>query len=101
MLDMVEAKLAIPRIRIDSAATLVNLGCVSLALVPAEVVFAFGEQLRNASTVPVLVCGYADGYLGYAVDRTEFGRYFESYITVFSKGAADEWFSRMATVISG
>ena len=70
-----------------------------LALVPSEVVFSFGEQLRDASPVPVLVCGYFDGYLGYAVDRSEYGRFFESYITVFPKGAADEWFSRMAAAL--
>ena len=99
MLGMVEAKLAIPQICLDATATLVDLGCVRLALVPSEVVFSFGEQLRDASPVPVLVCGYFDGYLGYAVDRSEYGRFFESYITVFPKGAADEWFSRMAAAL--
>ncbi|WP_130812073.1 hypothetical protein [Olsenella sp. Marseille-P4559] len=83
MLGMVEAKLAIPRIRLDVSVTLADLGCVRLTLVPSEVVFSFGEQLRDASPVPVLVCGYVDGYLGYVVDQTEYGRFFESYITVF------------------
>lgn len=101
MLSMVEAKLSIPRIRLNAAATLVDLGCVRLALVPSEVVFSFGEELRGASPVPVLVCGYVDGYLGYAVDQSEYGRFFESYITVFPKGAADEWFSRMEAALSG
>ena len=100
MLGIVEAKLAIPRICLDASAALADLGCVRLALVPSEVVFSFGERLRDASPVPVLVCGYADGYLGYAVDQTEYGKFFESYITVFPKGAADEWFSRMAAALS-
>jgi phosphotransferase system glucose/maltose/N-acetylglucosamine-specific IIC component len=83
-----------------AAATIADLGCVRLALVPAEVTYAFGQELRDASAVPVLMCGCADGYLGYAVDRAEYGRFFESYITVFPKGAADEWFSRMATALA-
>lgn len=101
MLGMVEAKLAIPRICLDASAALADLGGVRLALVPSEVVFSFGEQLRDSSPVPVLVCGYVDGYLGYAVDQTEYGKFFESYITVFPKGVADEWFSRIAAALSG
>lgn len=100
MLGVVRAKLAIPRIRSDASATVIDLGALRLALVPSEVVFELGRRLRDASAVPVLVCGYADGYLGYAVDEGAYGSYFESYVTLLPKGAADEWFARIANVLA-
>ena len=101
MLGVVRAKLAVPRIRSDASATVIDLGALRLALVPSEVVFELGRRLRAASDAPVLVCGYADGYLGYAVDEDAYGSYFESYVTLLPKGAADEWFARIADALMG
>lgn len=100
MLGVVRAKLSIPRIRSNASATVVDLGALRLVLVPSEVVFELGQRLRAVSDVPVLVCGYADGYLGYAVDEGAYGSYFESYVTLLPRGAADEWFARIADVLT-
>ena len=62
---------------------------------PGELVFALGNKIRHVDSKPTLLITLANDYRGYSVDKKEFGKYFESYNSVFLKGMADEFVSNI------
>ncbi|SKC70926.1 neutral/alkaline non-lysosomal ceramidase N-terminal domain-containing protein [Krasilnikoviella flava] len=52
--------------------TAVRLGEVALVALPGEPFLASGEQVRAASSAPVIVLGYSDGCPGYLPPREEY-----------------------------
>lgn len=62
---------------------------------PGELVFALGNKIRHVDSKLTLLITLANDYRGYSVDKKEFGKYFESYNSVFLKGMADEFVSNI------
>ncbi|MDE7056657.1 MAG: neutral/alkaline non-lysosomal ceramidase N-terminal domain-containing protein [Lactobacillus sp.] len=62
---------------------------------PGELVFALGNKIRHIDDKPTLLITLANDYRGYSVDKQEFGKYFESYNSVFLKGMADEFVDKI------
>lgn len=58
---------------------------------PGELVFELGNRIRQFDKKPTLLITLANDYRGYSVDKAEFGKYFESYNSVFLKGMADDF----------
>lgn len=58
---------------------------------PGELVYALGNKIRTFDNKPTLLITLANDYRGYSVDEAEFGKYFESYNSVFLKGMADHF----------
>lgn len=58
---------------------------------PGELVFDLGNKLRHIDSKPTLLITLANDYRGYSVDKQQFGKYFESYNSVFLKGMADNF----------
>lgn len=66
---------------------------------PGELVNALGKQIRDCDNKKTLLITLANDYRGYSVDKNEFGKYFESYNSVFLKGMADEFISKICQSI--
>lgn len=58
---------------------------------PGELVYALGEKIRKHDDKLTLLITLANDYRGYSVDNDEFGKYFESYNSVFLQGMADDF----------
>ncbi|CAJ2231763.1 hypothetical protein [Companilactobacillus paralimentarius] len=62
---------------------------------PGELVYALGRKIREADSKKTILITLANDYRGYSVDKSEFGKYFESYNSVFLKGMADEFVEKI------
>lgn len=62
---------------------------------PGELVYALGNKIRNHDDKKTLLITLANDYRGYSVDEDEFGKYFESYNSVFLKGMADDFVDKI------
>lgn len=58
--------------------------------IPGEIVFNLGRILRSIDEKPMFINAYANAFNGYAVDAGQYGKYFESTITNYPFGKADE-----------
>lgn len=61
-----------------------------LVTVPGELVTEFGRRLRSVDEKPMFIIAYANDYHYYAVNKEQYGTYFESYHTMYPFGIADE-----------
>lgn len=62
---------------------------------PGELVYALGRKIREVDSKKTILITLANDYRGYSVDKNEFGKYFESYNSVFLKGMADEFVDKI------
>lgn len=62
---------------------------------PGELVFKLGELIRSHDSKITLLITLSNDYRGYSVDKSEFGKYFESYNSVFLKGMADSFVKKI------
>lgn len=58
---------------------------------PGELVYKLGDKIRKANEKTTFLITLANDYRGYSVDREDFGKYFESYNSVFLVGEADNF----------
>lgn len=58
---------------------------------PGELVYNLGNKIRTYDKKPTLLVTLANDYRGYSVGKSEFGKYFESYNSVFLIGMADQF----------
>lgn len=66
---------------------------------PGELVHDLGQRIRNVDSKKTILITLANDYRGYSVDKQEFGKYFESYNSVFLKGMADEFVDKICQKI--
>ncbi|RCW63138.1 neutral/alkaline non-lysosomal ceramidase N-terminal domain-containing protein [Saliterribacillus persicus] len=68
------------------------LGPISFITFPGECVTKLAEQIKSnsKSEVTMFVC-YANDFWYYFVPEEEYGKYFESIVSLFPKGLADEF----------
>lgn len=62
---------------------------------PGELVSELGTRIREADNKPTLLITLANDYRGYSVNKEAFGKYFETYNSVFLKDMADDFVSRI------
>lgn len=58
---------------------------------PGELVNALGQKIRNHDDKFTFLITLANDYRGYSVNSSDFGKYFETYNSVFLKGMADDF----------
>ena len=57
---------------------------------PGELVFNLGKLLRSKDEKPMFINAYTNAFNGYAVDKQQYGKYYESKMTNFPLGLADK-----------
>lgn len=67
---------------------------------PGEIVHALGEQLRNIDNKPTMLITLANDYRGYSVNKSDFGKHFESFNSVFANGMADDFVKKIIASVS-
>lgn len=72
-------------------AEIYDLGPIRIVTYPGELVHALGSRIRHTDEKPTLLITLANDYRGYSVNKEVFGRFFESYNSVFLKGTADQF----------
>ncbi|MFM9279594.1 hypothetical protein [Paenibacillus jiagnxiensis] len=63
---------------------------IRFVTIPGEIVYNLGQLIRSQDGKPAFILAYANEYNGYAVDKEQYGKYFESSITNYPYGKADE-----------
>jgi hypothetical protein len=92
-------KLSQTHIHYESSASTIEFDTFRIITWPSEMVTALATPLRHLQDKPLLLLCYTNGFNGYAVDNAEYGRYFESFITNFPKGRADEVVRNLVSTI--
>jgi hypothetical protein len=78
-----------------------RLGDVRLVAIPGELFASLGARIVQAAPGPVFVLGYANGYVGYLVDReAEAASTYEALASPFAAGAGDVVAEAAETVIA-
>jgi hypothetical protein len=78
-----------------------RLGDVRLIAVPGELFASLGDRIVECVSSPVLVLGYANGYVGYLVnDAAEAAGTYEALASPFAPGAGNAVAEAAATVIA-
>ncbi|MEZ4506969.1 MAG: neutral/alkaline non-lysosomal ceramidase N-terminal domain-containing protein [Thermomicrobiales bacterium] len=68
-----------------------RLGDLRIVAIPGELFASLGERIVRSSPDPVLVFGYANGYVGYLVDEAaDAAGTYEALASPFAPGAGDE-----------
>ena len=90
MLYDVKEKLTHDRLTYTANCMIYDFGGFRIVTVPCEIDSVLGKQIRVKDDKPTLLNAYANGFLYYAVNKEEFGDVFESFVTYFPYGDADE-----------
>lgn len=69
-----------------------------MIFLPCEIVYALGKELREVKD-KVLVVGYTNGFLGYAVNQDAYEQIAESLISEIPYGQADKIFHALAQTL--
>ncbi|MGQ3480090.1 hypothetical protein [Paenibacillus sp. TY11] len=75
---------------IDPTVHLYEFNDIRFVTIPGEIVYNLGQLIRSQDRKPTFILAYVDEYNGYAVDKEQYGKYFESSITNYPYGKADE-----------
>jgi hypothetical protein len=63
--------------------------------IPGELVYNLGHVLRLKDEKPMFINAYSNDFHGYAVDIEQYGHYYESKVTNYPFGKADEMISEI------
>ncbi|TXG86703.1 MAG: hypothetical protein E6R14_02595 [Thermomicrobiales bacterium] len=78
-----------------------RLGDLRLAAIPGELFASLGERIERSSSDPVLVLGYANGYVGYLVDdAAEAAGTYEALASPFALGTGNRIVEAVYSVIA-
>ncbi|XOQ14306.1 MAG: Ceramidase-alk domain-containing protein [Shouchella clausii] len=58
--------------------------------IPGEIVYNLGKVLRSKDEKPMFINAYTNEFNGYAVDKEQYGKYYESIVSNYPIGKADE-----------
>lgn len=88
----IRRKLEFSSVSFDLEGFIYSLGPLNLITIPGECVTSLANKIRVHSKAEVtwFVC-YANDFWHYFVPEEEYGKYFESHISYFPKGLADEF----------
>ncbi len=86
----VEEKMQMDKLGCDSDCAVVDFGSFRFVTVPSEIDTVLGFRLRFMDDKPTFVFAYGNGFNYYAVNKGEYGDVFESYVTFYPYGCADE-----------
>jgi len=63
---------------------------IRFVTIPGEIVYNLGKVLRSKDKKPMFINAYANEFNGYAVDKEQYGKYYESNVSNYPIGKADE-----------
>lgn len=83
-------KLDLEKIEINAETLLFDFGSFRIVTIPGELVSEFGRKLHSVDSKPTLIFAYANNFNIYAVNIEQYGKYFESFNTMYPIGIADK-----------
>lgn len=86
-------------LKYENRAKIIDLDQLYIVTFEGEIVRKIGEKIKDATDKPVIICAYADGYNGYMVDESDYGKYFETYKSELPKGSIDQLINKIIAVI--
>lgn len=69
-----------------------KFGDVTIVTVPAELFNQLGVKIKEAAGTPYsIISGYTNELAGYLVEKSQYGKYFESFITTIPEGFPEDF----------
>ncbi len=95
-------KLKKTRVTIDFDAFILRLGDIEICTIPAELFSCFGLEIKKSSKarMPIL-WGYTNYSIGYLVEKSEYGKTFESMASEIPIGEPEKITSDLCRLMSG
>jgi len=100
-LEKVQEKLQKDKIIKQAEASIIEFDELRIITIPGEIVYHLAHQLRNIDEKPTIIMAYTNGFLGYAVDKEEYGLYFETFMSEYPLGYADALINEMINLVKG
>ena len=86
----IEEKLRHDRLTYEGECYIYDFGGFRIVTVPCEIDTVLGKKIREKDEKLTILNAYSNGFLYYAVNEKEYGEVFESYVTYFPYGDADQ-----------
>ncbi len=99
---ILKLKLKMPQVTIDFDAAVLRLGDIEICTIPAELFSCFGLEIKKSSKakMPVL-WGYTNYSIGYLVEKSEYGKTFESMVSDIPAGEPERITSELCRLMAG
>lgn len=81
--------------------TVIEYNHLRIITFPGELVGALAKDLRQIDAKPTLLFCYSNGYYYYGINEEQYGKYYESYLSYFPKGMADEIIAEVVELCQG
>lgn len=77
-------------ISLQPTTTIIEFSDFRIVTIPGELVYEFGRRMRNVDDKAMILLTYTNDFNIYAVNKEQYGQYFESFNTMYPYGKADE-----------
>lgn len=85
-----EDKLKKNQIQLSIKTYVIEYDDFRIVTIPGELVYELGYRLRSVDQKPMFIIAYTNDFNGYAVDDEEYGKYFETFMSEYPYGKADQ-----------
>lgn len=89
-IEQIENKITQKKIHLQSKAYIIENDDLRMITIPGEIVYRLADRLRSVDAKKTIIMSYTNDFLGYAVDKDEYGLYFETFMSQYPKGEADK-----------
>lgn len=97
----INSKLSQEKITIIPESFIYDFNSFVIVTVPGELVSELGKRIRESTNKKVIILAYSNDFLGYAVNKEQFGQYFESFLSEYPAGGADQFVDDIINRIKG
>lgn len=89
-IKQIESKISQKKIHLQSKAYIIENKDLRIITIPGEIVYRLADRLRSVDNKKTIIMSYTNDFLGYAVDKDEYGLYFETFMSQYPMGEADK-----------
>lgn len=86
-----EEKLNYEDISFSPIAYVLEYNDLRIIMLPGEIVYQLAHRIRTVDNKETLLFAYTNDFFGYAVDREQYGQYFETFMSEYPLGEADRF----------
>ena len=86
-----EEKLNYEDISFSPIAYVLEYNDLRIIMLPGEIVYQLAHRIRTVDNKETLLFTYTNDFFGYAVDREQYGQYFETFMSEYPLGEADRF----------
>lgn len=97
----INSKLSQEKITIIPESFIYDFNSFVIVTIPGELVSELGKRIRESTSKKVIILAYSNDFLGYAVNKEQFGQYFESFLSEYPVGGADQFVDDIINRIKG